>query len=110
MKIFYTNADQFPNKRDELLMIIAGNEPDIILITETIPKAQLLPLPEARIAIPGFTPHYNFTPSLPDLGSSGVRGISVHVATSIKVSEIKIQDSDFSEQLWLEVKLKGRDK
>ena len=44
LKILYTNADQFVNKRDDLLMLIAGNEPDIILINETIPKAQSLPI------------------------------------------------------------------
>ena len=38
-KVFYTNADQFLNKRDELQMFIAGNEPNIILISEILPKS-----------------------------------------------------------------------
>ena len=33
-KCLYTNADQFVNKRDDLVMSIAGDKPDIILITE----------------------------------------------------------------------------
>lgn len=36
--VLYTNADQFLNKRDDLLMFIAGNAPHIILITEVLPK------------------------------------------------------------------------
>ena len=40
LKILYTNADQFPNKREELLMFIGGKEIDVIMITEMIPKAQ----------------------------------------------------------------------
>ena len=38
LMVLYTNADQFLNKKDELLQLIAGNEPNII-ITEVIPKA-----------------------------------------------------------------------
>ena len=43
LKCLYTNADQLVNKREELCMTIAGQEPDIILITEVVPKAQALP-------------------------------------------------------------------
>ena len=32
MKILYTNADQFVNKRDNLQLFIDGDEPDIIII------------------------------------------------------------------------------
>ena len=38
LQILYTNADQFTNKRDDLVAFIAGNEPDLILITEVTPK------------------------------------------------------------------------
>ena len=38
LKCFYTNADQFVNKRDDLLMMISDDRPDLILITEVIPK------------------------------------------------------------------------
>ena len=35
----YTNADQFLNKRDELIEFIVNDEPSIIMITEVIPKS-----------------------------------------------------------------------
>ena len=41
--VLYTNADQLPNKYDDLLTLIAGNEPDIIIITEVLPKLQKYP-------------------------------------------------------------------
>ena len=44
LKCLYTNADQFVNKRDDLVMSIAGDKPDIILITEVIPKKQINPI------------------------------------------------------------------
>ena len=34
LQILYTNADQFINKRDDLMAFIAGNEPDLILIRD----------------------------------------------------------------------------
>ena len=40
LKVFYTNADQFPNKNDDLRMFIADKDPDILLIPEIIPKQQ----------------------------------------------------------------------
>ena len=41
---FYTNADQFVNKKEELVSAIADEKPDIILITEVIPKNQTHPI------------------------------------------------------------------
>ena len=38
ISMFYTNANQFLNKIDDLEMLIAGSEPDIIMITEVLPK------------------------------------------------------------------------
>ena len=52
-KVFYSNSDQLLNKRDDLLMQIDDTPPDIILITEVIPKAQINPIDEARLNIQG---------------------------------------------------------
>ena len=54
LKIFYTNADQFLNKRDDLLMLIANDEPDILILTEVIPKAQSNPITFSRLTLPGY--------------------------------------------------------
>ena len=47
MKVFYTNADQFLNKKEDLLMFMQGNNPVIIMITEMIPKQQNSKIPLA---------------------------------------------------------------
>ena len=40
MRVLYTNADQFLNKRDLLLAQLANDHPpDIIIITEMLPKS-----------------------------------------------------------------------
>ena len=41
------------NKHDDLCMMISGQEPDTILLTEIIPKAQVLPISSALLEIPG---------------------------------------------------------
>ena len=41
----------FKNKRDDLLLHISDNEPDIIMITEVLPKTQLGFISEAQLNI-----------------------------------------------------------
>ncbi len=41
-KVFYTNADSLLNKRDELLVKVLELKPEIIQITETLPKIELM--------------------------------------------------------------------
>ena len=43
----YTNAEQLINKRDDLIMRIADDEPDIMLRTEVILKFQINPIAAA---------------------------------------------------------------
>ena len=36
--IFYTNADNIINKRNEIQSLVSTNNPDLFCITETLPK------------------------------------------------------------------------
>ena len=76
LDIFYTNADQFSNKKDDLCMAITNKEPDIILITEVLPKAHCHTISKVRLSLQGYTIFTNF-----DFGSSthktdGIRGVA----------------------------------
>ena len=104
--MLYTNTDQFINKRDDLSMLICNDEPDLILLTETIPKAQTLPISPALLHIPGYTLYSNFTPSTPNLGSSGKRGVCVYVADYLRVSEVSIEPMAL-EHVLVKVPLRG---
>ena len=86
--LLYTNIDQLPNKRDDLLMAISDSKPDIIVLTEVIPKAQRHPIDLARISIPEYTLHVNFEPNRANLGTSGKRGIGI--CTRDRLSATKI--------------------
>ena len=89
-------------------MLICNDEPDLILLTETIPKAQTLPISPALLHIPGYTLYSNFTPSTPNLGSSGKRGVCVYVADYLRVSEVSIEPMAL-EHVLVKVPLRGSD-
>ena len=103
MKFFYTNADQFVNKRDDLLCTIAGDEPDVILVTEVIPKSQKNPISPALLNIEGYEPHYNFNLEKENLGESGIRGVAIYTRSSITVREVEITVENFTDHLWVEI-------
>ena len=70
LKVFYTNTDQFLNKCDDLLMLIASDEPDILILTEVIPKAQSNAITFSRLALPRYFVHANSDPDQVNLCSS----------------------------------------
>ena len=90
-------------------MSIADDKPDVIVLNEVIPKAQTLPIPNALLSVNGYSLYTNFDPSRSNLGSSGIRGISIMVSEKLHSSECKFQSSSFEEHLWVRVKLQGAD-
>jgi len=100
----YTNCDQLINKFDELLTVIYSDYPDIILLVETIPKAQKTPIGLSSLSIPNYSLFTNFDPESSDLKQCGRRGICIYVANHLCPSEIYL-DSNMNEHLWVKLKL-----
>jgi exonuclease III len=67
----YSNVDQLLNKVEDLKVLITTNEPDIMLLTEVIPKAQKNEIHKAQITMPGYEKFVNFSFSEQQLGASG---------------------------------------
>ena len=109
LSVYYTNADQFINKREELCMHIAGAEPDIIMITEVIPKAQVLPISPVLLTVPEYNLYANFDPTQPNLGGSGSRGLCIYVKKSLSCAETTFSSITSPEHLWITVDLKKND-
>ena len=109
LQVLYTNCDQLLNKFDELLTIVEHSKPDIILLTEVIPKAQVLPIGLSRLTIPQYHLFSNFNPENSDLGKSGCRGMVVYVAVHLQSMEVSFPGT-FNEQLWINIFLHGNDK
>ena len=102
LKIFYTNADQFVNKRDDLQMRIANDEADMIFITEVIPKKQANPITQALLHIAGYNCHLNFQPEESNLGAVNMRGVAIYSKINIQVNQVEIPIPNFINYLWLE--------
>ena len=91
-------------------MAIVGTETDIILVTEVIPKAQVLPIAPALLEVPGFVCFPSFDLNESNLGAKGSRGICAYVRLGIHATEIHFTASQFREQIWLQIKLRGSDR
>ena len=104
LNFLYTNADQFVNKRDQLLMMIAHDEPDLILITEVLPKNQINPITSASLHIEGYTPCFNFNPEDGNLGAVGYRGVAIYSKYYLKAIEVEIDG--FPDHAWVELPTK----
>ena len=85
---FYTNADQLTNKKDDLITSIADCEPDIIAITEVLPKVCVQDITSQIFSIPGYSLHNNFDDSM----SNKPRGIIIYTKNYLPTEKIVITD------------------
>ena len=88
--------------------MIADDVPDIMIITEVIPKAQMHSIPEPLLNVDGFEKFTNFAFSEENLGSSGKRGVAIFVNDKLE-TEIINMESDHDDNLWIKVKLRNHD-
>ena len=96
-KVLYTNADQFLNKRDDLLLHIAANEPDVIMITEVLPKVQPSFISDVQLQIPGYNLYTNFKLNC-DLSGTKGRGIVIYLSYDLAAAhQVHFNTSNFEE-------------
>ena len=91
LKCLYSNTDQLLNKIEDLKTIIAKDNPDIMLFTEVIPKAQKNEIYETQMKILGYETHCNFKFTEKNLGASGMRGVAIYIKDDIKSDEVTIK-------------------
>ena len=70
--IFYTNADNMINKRNEIQSLVPANNPDVFCITETLPKNFLLKIEECEIQVDGYDCFSNIS------NSNCRRGVAIY--------------------------------
>ena len=79
-------------------------------MAECIPKAQCRPLSLGCFSVGDeFTAYLKFDPDLENLGFLGKRGVEILVRKDLNPSEISFAGS-FQEALWINIKLKNKDK
>lgn len=101
VNVLYANIDSLLNKREELKTLILVKDPDIIILTEILPKnCGLLSLSEFEID--GFE---LFTPSI-----IHGRGVAIYCKIVLSVNIVDtITCEDFQESIWCRVKLRNSD-
>ena len=100
--------DQLLNKIECLKACIAKEQPDIMLFTEVIPKAQKNPILESQMNITGYDCYVNFNFTDSDLGASGKRGVAVYVKSDIQSDEVTFE-TPYEDHVWVKIKLRGND-
>lgn len=104
LKVVYTNADSLLNKRDELLAIIEIDKPDIIVVTELLPKNR-----EKMCIVANEFYVENYNMFIHDTQQHKGRGVAIYV--SCKLTALQISQAEFNhiEVISVKIKLKRND-
>ena len=94
---------------EDLKLLIASKEPDILMLTEVIPKRQVNSIEESQITLNGYVRHTNFEISDSNLGASGIRGTAIFVKDELKSRKVKMRN-EFDDHVWIELQLNNNDK
>ena len=108
LKCVNTNAGQLVNKREDLCMITVRCEPDIMVVTELVSKAQSLSINTAVLAVSGYSLFTSFDPSISNLGRSGICGVCIYGWDHIHAAQVRFTDSNVTEYVWLQIRLGGQ--
>ena len=108
LRCLYSNADQLLNKMEDLRAMIAADVPDIMIITEVIPKAQKHPIQEPLLNLTGFEKFTNFKFTEDNLGASGKRGVVIYVNEKLDTETVSLRSS-YDDHVWVKVKLRNND-
>ena len=101
LKVLYSNVDSLPNKMHELLIMIGIHRPDIIMITEVLPKNYETKPTEQSLSINGFE-------LFSDIELDGVRGTAVYIDSKLDATEIKFTTIT-NGNIWCKIKLKNKE-
>ena len=84
------------NKRDLLLVQITGKiSPDIIVITEMLPKAPSAIISSTLFALPGYFLYTNFDPDNYSPLLTKIRGVGIFVSNKLNSSQVFMQSIIF---------------
>ena len=100
LQIFYTNADSLHNKIDELKLRVSTLQPDIIIITEAMPKAKDSGVSHKELSIKGYNLTYN--------NQEGGRGIVIYTGLHLVFKEV-ILGNIYKEHQIISIELKNKE-
>ena len=99
--VFYTNADNLINKRNELYHSLTSVKPEIICITEILPKNALLPVDDCELQIQGFDCFTNNNKSMCH------RGVLIYTKKCLKAVAVNFSELDYQEYVYCKLSSKN---
>ena len=84
-------------------MMIADDKPDIMMITEVIPKGQVNPITRVLLDIDEYECILNFDPNTMNLGASGMRGVAIYHKKNLSVTQVDLPTDEYKDHLWIEI-------
>ena len=103
LKCLYTNCDTVTNKLDELEASIDMNDPDIIVLTEVLPKNNRYTLQKSELETKGYTLFIN------NFETFGIRGVAIYIKKGITANQIHPTNCA-DDTAWVEIKMKNKEK
>ena len=105
LTIYYTNADNLLNKRNELQLIVASKQPDVLVITEIFPKnIESTKISQAELNLEGY---YFYVNKVKD----NSRGVILYIRNDIiSYPCLEVENINFLESAWCVIRVGKNDK
>ena len=88
LKVIYTNADSYLNKRNELSALIEKEKPDVICMAEIFPKNKKYSYNACEYKINGYTAYIN---------DKGHRGVAIYIHEKLNSYSLSLPSRNFEE-------------
>ena len=103
LKCLYTNADSLMNKRGELDTRIESVKPDIVAVTEVLPKSKGDDILMVELELDGYDCFFNRSPA-------NGRGVCLYTKKWLKATQNDdLTNHAFRESIWCDIKLQNND-
>ena len=102
LRCLYTNADVLTNKMTELKTVVDMERPEIVIVTEVIPKNRIDPVEEFEIGLDGYYMWHNLEESTNS--SKTTRGIIIYLLNGLCANAVEIEE-EFDEAVFLSMNL-----
>ena len=105
MRCIYSNVDGLLNKRAEFHIFIENEQPDIVCLTEIIPKRFMLAVQKVELEMDGYDCFCKIEEE------NAERGVLIYVKKNLGAQDISFKDQyQVMDTIWVEILLKGGDK
>ena len=89
---------------------IAGNEPDLMLISKLLPKNHSVFVNVSSLMISGYSLYLNFDSNINSSSTLGICGVGIFVSKKISAVQVHFDTPSFKDHVWISINHQGHDK